>query len=165
MRKGEKVFIRQIRKNDAMMILEWENKEEIQNVTNRKFPLSLQMIDALIEEQLDVHNSGQARFIICENNTGIPMGTVDLYEIDFDSGSAFIGIMIVEETNRKKGYAGEAVRLAHEYVRESLDLKQITASIQKENEASVAFFTSLGYVKQEASFGNTNEIIFNRKWV
>jgi len=145
MLKGKSVFLRLIEKNDAVLIYSWENDEEIKKVTRIETTLSMQMIDALIEEQMNVWDSGQIRFLICKTDSGIPLGTVDLYEVDFNLSTAVIGILIAEESNRNKGYGKEALYLIHKYATETLEIRNITAKIQIENQKSIAFFISTGY--------------------
>lgn len=148
MLRGKSVFLRLIDKNDAILIFSWENDEEIKKVTRIESSLSIQMIDALIEEQMNVWDSGQIRFIICKADTGAPLGTVDLYEVNFNLFTAVIGILIARESDRNKGYGREAIQLIHEYANNTLGIKQISAKIQKENARSIAFFNSTGYVEK-----------------
>ena len=75
MLRGKSVFLRLIEKDDAVLIFSWENNEEIKKVTRIESTLSIQMIDALIEEQMNVWDSGQIRFLICKADTGTPLGT------------------------------------------------------------------------------------------
>ena len=163
MLKGKSVFLRLIEKNDAVLIYSWENDEEIKKVTRIETTLSMPMIDALIDEQMNVADSGQIRFLICKTDSGIPLGTVDLYEVDFNLSTAVIGILIAEGSNRNKGYGKEALHLIHEYATETLEIRHITAKIQKENEKSIAFFISTGYV-EKTDIGMNKELrLFNWK--
>jgi len=163
MLRGKSVFLRLIDKNDTVLIFSWENDEEIKKVTRIESSLSIQMIDALIEEQMNVWDSGQIRFIICKADTGAPLGTVDLYEVNFNLFTAVIGILIAKESDRNKGYGREAIQLIHEYASETLGIRLITAKIQKENKKSIAFFDSIGYVEKSEIDMDKDERVFNWK--
>ena len=163
MLRGKSVFLRLIEKDDAVLIFSWENNEEIKKVTRIESTLSIQMIDALIEEQMNVWDSGQIRFLICKADTGTPLGTVDLYEVNFSLYTAVIGILIAKESDRNKGYGREAIQLIHEYAINTLGIKEISAKIQKENTRSIAFFNSSGYVEKSDIDMDDDERVFNWK--
>lgn len=163
MLRGKSVFLRLIEKSDAMLIFSWENNEEVKQVTSIESSLSIQMIDALIDEQMNVYDSGQIRFIICKADTGAPLGTIDLYEVNFNLFTAVIGILISKESDRNKGYGREALQLIHEYANKTLGIKQISAKIQKDNTRSIAFFNSSGYVEKSDIDMDNNKGLFEWK--
>ena len=96
-------------------------------------------------EQRNVLISGQVRYVICNCNSNIAVGVVDLYNIDFNIGYADVGIAIVDEINRKKGFASEALNLIREFAYNDLGLNQLNAMVALDNVASNKLFKSVGY--------------------
>lgn len=145
MYRGDLVFLRLVELRDASLIYEWEKNKEIINSTKRDEPLTIAFIESIIMEQRNVLISGQVRYVICNCNSNIPVGVVDLYNIDFNIGYADVGIAIVDEINRKKGFASEALNLIREFAYNDLGLNQLNAMVALDNVASNKLFKSAGY--------------------
>ena len=145
MYKGDLVFLRLVELRDASLIYEWEENKEVINSTKRDEPLTISFIESIILEQRNVLISGQVRYVICNCNSNIPVGVVDLYNIDFNIGNADVGIAIVDEINRKKGFASEALNLIREFAYNDLGLNQLNAMVALDNVASNKLFKSVGY--------------------
>ena len=145
MHRGDLIFLRLVELRDASLIYEWEKNKEIINSTKRDELLTLNFIESLIMEQRNVLISGQVRYVICNCNSNIPVGVIDLYNIDFNIGNADVGIAIVDELNRKKGFALEALKLIREFAYNDLGLSQLNAMVSLDNIASNKLFKSAGY--------------------
>ena len=72
---------------------------------------------------------------------------VDLYDVDFEKGSAYVGVLIAEKQQRKKGFARQALLSIAQYAKKELKLVKLKATIQSRNEASIALFESLDYLR------------------
>ena len=147
MPKSEEVLLRPIEKKDAFSVYLWELEQETQHVTQSEIKVSLQNIYALIEQQNDVYNSSQLRMMVCLSWRNAAIGMIDLYDIDFKSGNAYVGVLIAEKLLRNKGYARQALILMAKYAKKELELICLKAMVQHHNEASIALFESLNYVK------------------
>jgi len=145
MLKGNSIYLRVVEAEDATKLFLWENDPENWKVSNTEIPFSMHSIHQLIEQQSNIRNSGEIRFIICLNENGIPIGTLDLYDINFKHGYATIGIMIAEESERRKGFAAESLRLISEYARDILDLTNLQCTIHGDNENSITLFEKVGF--------------------
>jgi diamine N-acetyltransferase len=145
MLKGNSCYLRIVEKDDALTLFQWENNIDNWKISNTEIPFSLHSINLLIDQQCDLRTSGQLRFIICQNETNYPIGTLDLYDVNFKHGHACIGILIASEKNKRKGFASESIQLAISYCREILDLTNLQCFIHHDNEASIALFEHLGF--------------------
>ena len=123
MLKSDLVVLRLVDFRDATLIFAWESDKEMISYTERDAPLTIDLIESIIKEQRSVFDSGQVRYIICNNLSNVPLGMVDLYNIDFDQESAEVGIAIIDKVNRQKGFAGEALKLIHEYAESVLGIR------------------------------------------
>ena len=147
MPKPEELFLRSIEKKDAFGVYLWELDKETQRVTQSEIKVSLENVYALIEQQTDVHNSSQLRMMICLSSNNASIGMVDLYDVDFEKGSAYVGVLIAEKQQRKKGFARQALLSIAQYAKKELKLVKLKATIQSSNEASIALFESLDYLR------------------
>ena len=130
-----------------MLLVYIELDKETQRVTQSEIKVSLENVYALIEQQTDVHNSSQLRMMICLSSNNASIGMVDLYDVDFEKGSAYVGVLIAEKQQRKKGFARQALLSIAQYAKKELKLVKLKATIQSSNEASIALFESLDYLR------------------
>ena len=147
MHKTKELFLRSIEKKDAFGVYLWELDKETQRVTQSEIKVSLENVYALIEQQTDVHNSSQLRMMICLSSNNASIGMVDLYDVDFEKGSAYVGVLIAEKQQRKKGFARQALLSIAQYAKKELKLVKLKATIHSSNEASIALFESLDYLR------------------
>ena len=150
MLKTDRIFLRLVEHKDAEMILSWEKLDELLNITEFDDPPSIQFMEKLIDEQRNVLESGQVRFVVCLSGSNVPVGLVDLYQIDFSTETGEIGVVIVNEQNRNQGYAKEGLSLVHKYAHDVLGIQSVIARVEKNNAASNALFSSLGYKLDES---------------
>ena len=142
--RSNNIYIRKMIHADAPVVLTWENEPENWLVSEGEGPYVLDDIIDLVNNIEDIHSSCQVRYIIFENDTERPLGTVDLFNMDFNSGSAGIGILIADRQDRRKGFGKESVLLVED-VANHLGIKRIIAVVHKSNEASLALFRSCDY--------------------
>jgi diamine N-acetyltransferase len=77
--------------------------------------------------------------MICDV-TGKAVGCIDLFDFDPNHLRAGIGILIADKSDRRKGYASEALELLIKYCFETLNLHQLYCNVTPENEPSVLLF-------------------------
>ena len=147
MLKGDSIYLRVVEADDAAKLFIWENNPDNWKVSNTEVPFSMHSIHQLIEQQSNIRNSGEIRFIICMNEKEIQIGTIDLYDVNFKHGYATIGIMIAEESERRKGFAFESLSLISEYARDILDLTNLQCTIHGDNERSISLFEQVGFTR------------------
>ena len=147
MHKTKELFLRPIETKDAFGVYLWELDKETQRVTQSEIKVSLENVYALIEQQTDVHNSSQLRMMICLSSNNASIGMVDLYDVDFEKGSAYVGVLIAEKQQRNKGFARQALLSIAQHAKKELKLVKLKATIQSSNEASIALFESLDYLR------------------
>jgi diamine N-acetyltransferase len=160
MHKTKELFLRPIEKKDALCVYLWELDKETQRVTQSEIKVSLENVYELIEQQTDVHNSSQLRMMICLSNNNTSIGMVDLYDVDFVKLNAYVGILIAEKQQRKKGFARQALLSMARYAKQELNLIKLKATIQSSNEGSIALFESLNYLRSDEKTLDSSKISF-----
>lgn len=147
MLKGNNIFLRQVEEQDANLLLLWENNPKNWRYSETEAPYSLFEIQQYIKNASQVRQNKQLRFIICLNKNNEPIGTIDLFEIDFKNLRAGVGILIANKENREKGYAREALQLLVEFSGKSLNLIQLYCDIKSTNKPSIQLFEREGFIK------------------
>ena len=141
--EGEMVILRSVDSSDIDTILLWENSsdEPLYGVYEEQF--SREDVVQFVENQqrYSLAENEQLRLMICSHD-GVRLGALDLTE--YDGGKAFVSILIFDLSNRRKGFAESALRLAISYA-ESLGLHSLYANIFPENFPSISLFKKLGF--------------------
>jgi len=142
---GKHILLRAIEPSDIDVLYKWENDTENWNVSNTQAPFSRFVLEQYIATtHQDIYSVKQLRLIICdtENNA---VGCIDLFDFEPNHLRAGIGVLIAEKTDRKKGYASEALELLIDYCFLSLNLHQLYCNIAVDNEASILLFQKYGF--------------------
>lgn len=147
MLKGQNIFLRQVEEDDAQLLILWENNTKNWRYSETEAPYSLYEIQQYIKNASQIRQNKQLRLIICLNGSNLPVGTIDLFEIDFKHLRAGVGILIAEKENRGNGYAKEALQLLIEFSSKNLGLTQLHCDIQANNKSSIQLFESKGFIK------------------
>ena len=141
MLKGDKIILRIVKPSDATLLFLWESNVENRIITKSQSKISLFFIRELIDNQMDIHLNHQLRFIIClKDNMNTPIGTLDLYDVDFDSNESKIGVLIADKKHRNKGFADEALKLLVNYCKNELNILNLFSIIHAKNSASIYLF-------------------------
>ncbi len=138
--KGSKIYLRILDKSDATKLLIWENDSNNWKVSDTDVPFSMDQILEYVNHSQAFRQTGQVRFMICENESQEPIGTIDLYDINFKHSHATIGVLISDKSFENKGFASEAVKLIVEYAKDFLGLFNLQATMHCSNPASEAIF-------------------------
>jgi diamine N-acetyltransferase len=140
--------LRALEPYDIELLYEWENNTAVWDVGNTLAPMSRYILHQYIENsQREISESKQLRLIIELKSIipYLPIGTIDLFDIDFYNKRAGIGILIAKDSHRKQGYARTAIALIETYASFQLGLHQIYCHINANNSISLKLFESAGY--------------------
>jgi len=140
------IYIRPIDIPDALKVMEWENNPDNWDASDNKSEYALYDIVRLIEELRNIELAKQARWIICEASDEELIGTVDLFEIDFEKKEASVGVLVADKLNRRKGIASQALNLIEQEAL-NLGLTRLTCIIHPHNQGSICLFEKQGFGK------------------
>lgn len=144
--KGQNIYLRALEPEDLDFVYAVENDESIWNVSNTQTPYSRFLIRQYLENaHQDIYEAKQLRLAICRNDNFSPIGLIDLFDYDPRNNRAGIGILIQDSENRGQGLGSEALQLLLNYAFTHLNLHQLYANIDSENEASLKLFTTFGF--------------------
>lgn len=136
----------------------WENDTSIWRISGTLVPFSKFVLKQYLENAgKDIFETKQLRFVIQLKENSRPVGAIDLFDFDPFHRRAGIGILIADPSDRRKGYAREALETVMEYCFQFLHLKQIYCNIAAANNESIKFFTAAGFT----AVGEKKEWLFN----
>jgi RimJ/RimL family protein N-acetyltransferase len=145
-----KTSIRRLVKDDFNLVFDWENREELWEISDESGPFSTLQIQRFMDRCLANPPEDIERWIV-ENEEGYPIGMVDLFDIDRTLKSGGIGILIADQHNRRLGHARRALTLVLSILKEE-KWTFIRALIHEENSASRFLFGRLHFSQGARTF-------------
>jgi diamine N-acetyltransferase len=131
---------------DLDLLYIWENEPSIWKVSGTLTPFSRFILKQYLEHAgKDIYEVKQLRLMIQLKNNHRPVGAVDLFEFNPHHRRVGIGILIAEPSDRRQGYAREALETMITYCFEVLNLHQVFCNISAENSASIKLFEEAGF--------------------
>ena len=148
MLKSDKIYLRAIEPEDLDFLFKWENCVDIWQESNTLAPYSRFAIKEFIEKSLteNVFDVGQIRLMICSLPDNSVVGTADIFDIDVINSRAAVGLLI-DNNQRGKGYAKEALDILCEYAKETLLLNQLYVHIATDNTSCLNLFAKSDFEK------------------
>ena len=155
---------------DLDMLFIWENEPSIWQVSGTLTPFSRYILKQYLEHAgKDIYEAKQLRLMIQLKSNHRPIGAVDLFNFDPHHHRAGIGILIAEPSDRRQGYAREALETMIAYCFDVLHLHQVYCNIAAGNSASIKLFEEAGFEecgrKKEWLFDGSkyeDELLFQR---
>jgi len=142
---GKKISLRALEPTDVDILYKWENDTGVWNVSNTIEPFSRFVLEQYImNSHQDIYTSKQLRLIIENIESGVAIGTIDLFDFDPVNMRAGMAILICSE-ERNKGYASETLELMIDYSFQTLHLHQLYCNISIDNVASIQLFKKKGF--------------------
>lgn len=144
---GGHLRLRAMEPEDLEILYALENDPQTWDVTNFNVPYSKFILKQYIENsQCDMFADRQLRMMVIRREDDVVVGTIDITDFAPQHSRGEVGIAVRQEY-QGNGYAKEALNLLCEYVFGFLFLKQLTAHIGIDNEASLQLFKSCGFVE------------------
>jgi diamine N-acetyltransferase len=143
--KGELVYLRALEPEDLEFIHAVENDESVWEISNTITPYSKFLIKEYLQNaHKDIYEVKQLRLVISNYNEEA-VGMIDLFDFDFNSKKAGVGILVKNENNRQLGYGKEALKLLINYCFTHLGLHQLYCNISEDNKVSLKLFSNQGF--------------------
>jgi diamine N-acetyltransferase len=143
---------------DLDLLFIWENEPSIWQVSGTLTPFSRYILKQYLEHAgKDIYEAKQLRLMIQLKSNHRPVGAVDLFNFDPHHHRAGIGILIAEPSDRRQGYAREALETVMAYCFDVLHLHQVYCNIAAGNSASIKLFEEAGFEE----CGRKKEWIYN----
>lgn len=143
---GIGVTLRPITFEDTALIIKWRNNTEVM----KNFIFQEIFTEEMHKNwmQTRVLTGKVIQYIIEDNTTQQPIGSVYIRDIDNVHQSAEYGIFIGENAARGKGYGTETAKLFVEYMFKYLNLHRIFLRVLDGNDAACKSYEKAGFVKE-----------------
>ena len=144
--RSDKIYLRALELDDIEFLFEIENNRDFWEISYTILPFSKYYLEKYIKESNhDIFSEKQFRFVISIENK-YPVGLIDLFDFDPINHRAGIGI-VINNTQRKKGYALKSIKLIEDYSIKNLQIHQLYVNVGIDNKISLDLFKKLGYVE------------------
>lgn len=144
--KFKDIRLRAVEPEDLELLYEWENNNQYWIISNTITPFSKYTLKRYIENShKNIYMTGQLRLMIDHPSTKKTIGTIDLFDFDAFHKRAGIGILIADESYRRKGYATMALQALVNYCFKTLQLHQLYCNILENNSESMDLFKKVGF--------------------
>jgi len=147
--QGKHLQLRALEPKDLELLYKWENNPAVWPVSGTLAPFSRFVIEQyLTVSHQDIYTSKELRLMIDlqtgDENTKT-IGCIDLFDFDPKNKRVGIGILIGDESEKRKGYAAEAIEIVIEYCFTTLDMHQVFCSVTSDNQDSMGLFRKLNF--------------------
>ncbi len=154
--KYKEIKLRAVEPEDLELLYMWENDNRYWIISNTVSPFSKYTLKRYIENShKNVYETSQLRLMIEHLKSGKTIGAIDLFDFDPFHLRAGVGILIADESSRRKGYASMALTSLIEYCFTTLQLHQLYCNILSNNQESMELFRKHGF----------SEIGVKKEWI
>lgn len=143
---GEQIYLRPITMADTALIVKWRNTDRVRKNFIHQEAFTEEGHEAWMRTK--VASGEVAQFIICERESGRPLGSVYFRNIDPLQKKAEYGIFIGEDGWAGKGIGTETARLAVDYARDVLKLHKLMLRVFADNIAAIKSYRHAGFVQE-----------------
>ena len=143
--ENDTIRLRAPEPEDLDKLYSWENDASLWEMGSTLSPYSrYELKQYIADARHDIYDRKQLRLIIELKQSGITVGTIDLYDFDPHHRRAGVGILI-DTAHQRKGYAKIALKLLIRYAFSFLKIHQLYACIPVTNTPSQHLFEQCGF--------------------
>lgn len=150
MLKGSKVTLRPVNKSDVEYMTRWMSDTEVTRHITPYLPIT-EMAEEKYVENLSMNSTGSIAYFMIDANERdhyIPIGAIELGDINTNDHNASFGISIGDKNYWSKGYGTEATELIIRYGFEQLNLHRISSVVFSFNERSLRLHRKVGFIEE-----------------
>ena len=142
------IKLRALEPEDLELLYNWENNESNWTISNTVSPFSRYTLKRYLENShKTIYETSQLRLMIDHIQDKVTIGTIDLFDFDPFHNRAGVGILIANETYRRKGYATMSLTCIIDYCFKTLKLHQVYCNILDNNCESMDLFKKQGFIQ------------------
>jgi diamine N-acetyltransferase len=146
--KYKDIKLRALEPEDLEVLYEWENNDSNWIISNTISPFSKYTLKRYLENShKNIYETGQLRLMIEYIPDKTTIGTIDIFDFDPFHKRAGLGILIANESYRRKGYASMSLTCLIDYCFKTLQLHQLYCNILSNNSESIDLFKKQGFIE------------------
>jgi RimJ/RimL family protein N-acetyltransferase len=142
--------LRAIQIEDLKYLNEWHNDLDNKIMSQGyRLPVTLEQDEEWLKQKMGNTHGKELFLIVEERDNNIPIGRIQLTNIDYISGTAEWGFLIGDKTKRGKGYSVEAPHLLFGYAFNVLNIRKIYGYPIVFNKMTLRMHQKIGIVHEE----------------
>ncbi len=154
---GEKTRLRRIERADIPAFVRWFGDPDVREFLMLNSPISHAQEEKWFEHQLDNSNTELFAIEINEGeNAGTHIGNISLDNLNGQTRSAELGIVIGEKAYWSQGYGSDAIRTLLRFAFEDLNLHRVALRVHQDNARGIHVYEKCGFVHE----GRLREAVF-----
>ena len=147
--------IRALQTDDLKYLNEWRNDFENKVMSQGfRLPVSMAQDEEWLKQKMSYSNGSELFLIVEEISESLPIGLIQLTNIDYFSGTAQWGFIIGNKAKRSKGYGVEAPHLFFIYVFNVLNLRKLYGYTLTYNKKTFSMLQKIGIFHEEGRLKN-----------
>jgi ribosomal-protein-alanine N-acetyltransferase len=144
---GNKIGLRAMQRSDLLPYADWLANEEVTRYLEMGWrPIAEADLDSVYQEATSGRDA--VVMMICEKESGRPVGTAGLYLLQWPCRRAQFRILLGEPDVYDRGYGTEATRLILDYGFAKLNLETIYLGVNAENVRAIKTYEKAGFVHE-----------------
>ncbi|MFN3478028.1 MAG: GNAT family N-acetyltransferase [bacterium] len=154
MLKGKNLFLTPIERHNLVSVHQW--LKELDNF----FYFSEYFIAPPTLDEIEIwynsliNNNKNKVFIINHNESKVSLGMIELSKIDWKNRNAYIGVLIGNRNQRRKGFATESLKILINLAFQYWNLHKLFALIVDNNLPSIKLFEKMNFTKEAVLIQN-----------
>jgi RimJ/RimL family protein N-acetyltransferase len=140
------VYLRPAERDDIPRFIRWLGDAETSTFLGQRAPLSQAVEERWFDKMVERHGTDLWYFVVCRRESGHPIGSVALGDLDHANGSAQLGIALGED--RGQGLGTDAMRAILDFGFGELRLERIWLDVYVDNDPAVHLYEKLGFVHE-----------------
>ena len=146
---GKRIRLRSNERSDLPKFVEWLNDPEVRRYLSMSLPISQAAEEHWFENMLKRPPEEQSLGIeIKEGNGWHLIGNCGIFDINWRTRSAEVGLFIGDKSCWNKGYGTEVMRLLLRHGFEKLNLNRIFLRVDAENTGGIRAYQKAGFVHE-----------------
>lgn len=146
---GDRIILREYRKEDLKFMRQWCNDSEIVDNLSDIFlyPHTVNSTEQYLNSILE-GKTEQKGFVIAFKDTEEYIGQIDLFRIDWKNRSTELGIVIGIKEYHGKGYGTEAIKILQDFVFNRLNINRLQLEVHDFNERAYKCYLKCGFKEE-----------------
>lgn len=163
MLKGKIIELRAFSEVDIPVVNKWRNDLRNKILTQGyRLPVTLEMDKDWVNKKVNVNDDKNIYFIVSDINSNLPLGLIQLNNIDYISGTAVWGFIIGDKKARGRGIESEAPQILLKYAFNVLNLRKLVSYTLNIRPGSQKLHSRVGKFREEGVL--KEHYFFNAKY-
>lgn len=145
------VYLRPAEREDIPLFVRWFNDYATSRTLGLRSPMSIAMEEQWFERAVADQGKTGYHFVACLRADDRPIGTIGLFDLDLNNGSAGLGISIGEPADRGRGLGSAMLRALLGWAFAHLRLERVWLEVYDFNPGARRVYQRVGFVDEGVS--------------